>query len=549
MVFKNNRLIVSNMKNKISKFILCNCFLIATLTAGHSAIFAQPDLSPNQRYFDTTSNRLHETCFAFDGGYYSAKFSLISSESGFSMTLDNAELLASLANVRSLPKEELNELWALNDSERAEIEIKDCSSILVDWWGRARYEIYNLPVYEGQRDLQQNYALRLSADLKELEKGFSVDSACLRSGDNSEYTKCIGQNMPKLDPEHHVLIGSPDKLPPFFEEDYKQILSWLIEMGLGYDRFIHVVYDREDNNDQLLDKLRQIGLVVQGDVGWDINNLYADRSCLSDKASVFEKNRGRIFNFCNQPNPYTDPDFPEDLANGGDAYYYTNIAHNQVHEYFHHTQSAHVLDGFMGASTDCCGNDNAIEAPPFWVEGAAMVFPDLFVWEKFDDLNYTKRNEFKRGNGKYEGTSPIVCQTNTNYLCDQGKQAYQNEKRRVQQKGGKCYLGSRSGADIYDYTIRDPQCDWAMAAYYLAYITSFQVMWVDIARDMWALGFPASFEKHVGMNINEFAESYSEFMNTGSPEDLPPAGFFPTAPLSELVDFWELKKRPSGIQN
>lgn len=546
------------MKNIFFKFTISNFFLIAILTTGPSASFAQPDLSPNQRYFDTTSNRLHETCIAFDGGYYSAKFSLISSESGFSMTLDNPELLASLANVRSLPREELDELWALNDSERAEIEIKDCSSILVDWWGQARYEIYNLPIYEGQRDLQQNYALRLSADLDELEKGFSIDSACLQSMSTSDYTRCIGQNMPKLDPEHHLFIGSPDKLPPFFEEDYKQIISWLIEMGLGYDRFIHVVYDVEDDNDQLLDKLRQIGLVVQGDVGWDINRLYADRSCLTDKASVFEENRGRVFNFCNQPNPYTDPAFPEDLANGGDAYYYANIAHAQVHEYFHHTQTAHVLDGFMGASTDGGGNDNPIEVPTFWVEGAAIVFPDLFLWEKFDDLNYTKRNGFKRGNGKYnwqgkeygsdknEETNPVVCQFYVSYLCDQGKRAYQNEKRRVQQKGGKCYLGSRTGADIYNYAVKEPQCDWTMAAYYLAYITSFQVMWVDIARDMWALGFPASFEKHVGMNINEFEESYSEFMNTGSPEDPSPSGFFPTAPLSELVDFWELKKRPSG---
>jgi len=63
---------------------------------------------------------------------------------------------------------------------------------------------------------------------------------------------------------------------------------------------------------------------------------------------------------------------------------------------------------------------------------------------------------------------------------------------------------------------------------------------------MWSLGFPASFEKHVGMTINEFAESYSEFMNSGSPEDPPPEGFFPKKPLSELVDFWELKARPSG---
>ncbi len=537
------------MQSKISKFSIFTCFLIAILTAANSTVSAEPDLSTDRRYFDTTSNILHETCVAYDGDYYSAKFNLTSSESESSLILDNVELLAGLENVRSLSAEELDELWYLNDSDREKLEIKDCSSILIDWWGKARYEIGNLSVYEGQRDLQQDYALRLSVDLENLENGFSIDSACPQVEGTSEYTRCIGQNAPKLDPEHHVLIGSPDKLPPFFEQDYKQIIGWLIEMGLGYDRFIHVVYDVEDNNDQLLNKLQQLGFVLGGDVIRDINDLYDERSCLTDRPVVFEMNRGNTWNFCNQPNPYTDPEMENDREFYGDAYYYSRIAHGQVHEYFHHYQTAHVLDGFMGASTDCCGISNAIEVPNFWVEGGAIVFPDLFLWERFDELNYSKRNGIKRGSGELgepEQNKPAICKDRYHFFCDRSRSRYRHEKERIQQEGGECYLGSRSGADIYDYTIREPQCDVAMAAYYLAYITSFQVMWVDIARDMWALGFPASFEKHVGMNINEFAESYSDFMNKGSAEDPPPTGFFPTAPLSELVDFWELKERPSG---
>jgi hypothetical protein len=85
-----------------------------------------------------------------------------------------------------------------------------------------------------------------------------------------------------------------------------------------------------------------------------------------------------------------------------------------------------------------------------------------------------------------------------------------------------------------------------MAAWYLAYTTSFQVMWVDIPRDMWSLGFPGSFEKHVGMTVNEFADEFSSFFNTGFSEDPPPPGFFPDKQLSELVDFWELEANPSG---
>jgi hypothetical protein len=63
---------------------------------------------------------------------------------------------------------------------------------------------------------------------------------------------------------------------------------------------------------------------------------------------------------------------------------------------------------------------------------------------------------------------------------------------------------------------------------------------------MWALGFPGSFKKHAGMTVDEFAESYSNFMSKGSLLDPAPEGFSPTKPLSELVDFKSLKTNPSG---
>jgi len=58
----------------------------------------------------------------------------------------------------------------------------------------------------------------------------------------------------------------------------------------------------------------------------------------------------------------------------------------------------------------------------------------------------------------------------------------------------------------------------------------------DCVRDVWALGFPGSFQKHVGMTVDEFAESYSNFMSKGSPSVPAPDGFFPTKPLSGLID-------------
>ena len=74
----------------------------------------------------------------------------------------------------------------------------------------------------------------------------------------------------------------------------------------------------------------------------------------------------------------------------------------------------------------------------------------------------------------------------------------------------------------------------------------------ETARDLWQmflreheyaseLGFDGSFEKHVGMTVDEFYDSYNAFMHEGGPDDPPPPGFFPTEPLSELVDFWAIE--------
>tara|TARA_B110000116_G_C16365500_1_gene371753 strand:+ start:245 stop:418 length:174 start_codon:yes stop_codon:yes gene_type:complete len=46
---------------------------------------------------------------------------------------------------------------------------------------------------------------------------------------------------------------------------------------------------------------------------------------------------------------------------------------------------------------------------------------------------------------------------------------------------------------------------------------------------MWGFGFPASFEKHVRMTIDEFYIQFTEFMREGSVDNPPPPGFFLTS--------------------
>ena len=513
------------------------------LSLAIASVDAQVSELESLRYFDVSNSQLNEPCATNSGVNYQAVFQL--QQSG----AENALMLSSAA-----PVDSSDNISAMSTNQK----VKDCVGIVIDWWGKAYYNIFDLALVDGEVDLQNPYDLQTIADPARLENGFNIASACLSSASEAEYHRCAGLNVPTLEPEHYILYSESDLLPATLDDDYKQIMGWMIEMGLGYDRYIHAIYDLDANNNELLTTLRELGLTtfspeedeVHGSLIQTIDQLYEMKTCLGSLQPFTSYNsrfsRKKTYNFCNQLNPYSDPDRQYNRDNDKETFFY-GVARNYIHEYFHHTQKAHTLNRDLGTSDDCCGYEDAVEAPPFWIEGAANVFPDLFLWEKFEDMNLTVRNGFERGNGRYhEEGSPAVCQGLDTYLCDQNARLYREKKEQHQQAGGKCYLGSRNGADLYDGSIKQPQCSWDMAAWYLAYTTSFQVMWVDIPRDMWSLGFPGSFEKHVGMTVNEFADEFSSFFNTGSSDDPPPPGFFPDKPLSELVDFWELEKNPSG---
>jgi hypothetical protein len=81
------------------------------------------------------------------------------------------------------------------------------------------------------------------------------------------------------------------------------------------------------------------------------------------------------------------------------------------------------------------------------------------------------------------------------------------------------------------------RCFFGMANAYLAYLTSYQTLWVDIPMDIYELGFEKSFQKHTDMTLQEFYDQFNAFLSQGDPNDPPPAGFFPEDPIRDYVDF------------
>ena len=80
-------------------------------------------------------------------------------------------------------------------------------------------------------------------------------------------------------------------------------------------------------------------------------------------------------------------------------------------------------------------------------------------------------------------------------------------------------------------------CNWSIFNAYVAYISSYQALWVGIPRDYHKLGFDESFRKHVGITKEEAYENFKIFMNAEDPDSPAPVGFFPEGPITDYADF------------
>ena len=169
-----------------------------------------------------------------------------------------------------------------------------------------------------------------------------------------------------------------------------------------------------------------------------------------------------------------------------------------------------------------------------------MVFPRVFLREHFDDLEFTQANGLTLEHVLEENDFETLEAKVRRVMRLGWDETWEQARREIQLgEDGRC---RGVGPDEeYRETENCGYRHWFLMNVYLAYLTDYQTLWVSLIEDMWALGFDGSFEKHVGMTVDEFYDSYNAFMREGDPDDPPPDGFFPTEPLSELVDFWAIE--------
>ena len=351
-------------------------------------------------------------------------------------------------------------------------------------------------------------------------------------------------NVPKTDPQHCYLFSAEisDDLRRYHTDVHENLIAYV---G-GYDRYVHITYEVDGDNTEALAALDKFEYFYDNNgqqVEPSIDFVSDRRSCLSGFARGNQYDGYNEFSFCNQPNPLTDPMWEWDRKNFGSDVMMYNIINGWVHEYYHHVQKAHTLGRSLGMPADCCGGMNHTGSPAWFVEGQAQVFPTLFLREVFDDLKITKDLGLEgacAGDPQLAGNGPdqplwerVAWQTNCNMT--QKFESASKAIRGVAEDWDKC-----SGFSALEEMRETWTCAGHMEIlnFYLAYLTSLETLFIDLHQDVWALGFDGALELHYGLTKEELYANFNQFM-IDNPS--PPEGFFPTQPLTDLVDFWSIE--------
>ena len=347
----------------------------------------------------------------------------------------------------------------------------------------------------------------------------------------------IGYNVPivgSVDEARQEYVASLD-IPEKYRQRFIEVQENLNSVLGGYPNYIYIAYNpngTEEDAKPVFERMAQLYPIDNNGnpfKDWTIAELINRQSCLGGA----DPGRGDP----STTNPYSvcleDLDFIQTPWGEEIEHPYRSdikmILH-LAHEYFHHYQRVHALDRGLDYQADRNNPETTVQAPTWWIEGAAVAFQNAWYRENWQSLPLLK-----------DLTLGQALSTNIATVAD--ARVYKEARSNMMGNGNseKCtpdwYMSSLD--ETYDtYT----GCNATfMAAAYLGYITSYKTVWIDIPQDYYDLGFWGSFEKHVGMNKQEFYDSYNQFLRTGDPDDEPPEGWAPPENyISEHADFLKI---------
>jgi hypothetical protein len=322
----------------------------------------------------------------------------------------------------------------------------------------------------------------------------------------------IGYNIPKENPKQELITAS--SVPQELINDFFEVQSSLNSTIGGYDNYLMVIWDTNENSQNVIDKLKD--LRFNESEGWTtVEEL--GLNCLTGNL-WYGPGEPDEHDICiNSYEWFLNPQFnnrPQQNQKSLDTY------HMYAHEYFHAYQRRQLLDYNLSDA-----------APTWWVEGCALYFQNIWMLEnhkKFSKLSGLVNERELTNNGRSQAE---------NYKSY--KRIFQGIEEGWGSINENWYLTSLE--ESYQTRDNNTQTFVEIVVAYLAYITSPEIAMIKILEDGYDLGFEGSFVKHTGLTYQEFYEDFNNFMRSENPNSDPPLGMFIKGDINEYADFWNIK--------
>ena len=350
----------------------------------------------------------------------------------------------------------------------------------------------------------------------------------------------LRHNIP--DPENKAQYIYSLDVPEEMKANYREIHQVITKYLGSYRNYVSLVFNENGTVADAKPVFDALNTLPYADAAWDANFKFSTIEQLIDEKSCLSGgNKGEartattdIFSMCFQSlqfaqNPFNEQQRPETRERK-----LGKLVLHQAHEYFHHYQRAHALDRGMDYQLDLDNPETTLQNPPWWTEGAAVAFQNAWYREYWDELSFFEGNSWSDVN--------VSIQEFTS------SSQFKEVRRAImggpaEGRGKDCTPDFTMGpwTEQYD-TERAPEADkcqaFMLGVPYIASLTSWKTVWIDIPQDYYDLGFWGSFEKHIGMTKLEFYDNFNVFLRAGDPEDEPPPGWQPQiGPFINYADF------------
>ncbi|MQF49140.1 hypothetical protein FIM08_04515 [SAR202 cluster bacterium AC-647-N09_OGT_505m] len=347
----------------------------------------------------------------------------------------------------------------------------------------------------------------------------------------------IGYNVPIIGSVYEAkqeYVASLD-IPEKYRQRFIEVQENLNSVLGGYPNYIYVAYNKngtEEDAKPVFERMAQLYPIDNNGKpfkDWTIAELINRQSCLGGaNPGEARTSTTNPYSVCLENLDFIENPFGEDIEHPYRSY--IKMALHLGHEYFHHYQRVHALDRGLDYQWNTRNPETTVQAPTWWIEGAAVTFQNAWYkdnWQSLPGLKGLTLEQAFSTSIANETNSGVYKEHRTNIMGDGDSEVCSPD----------WYMSSLD--ETYDTF---SGCDAAfMATAYLGYITSYKTVWIDIPQDYYDLGFWGSFEKHVGMTKQEFYDSYNEFLRTGDPDDEPPDGWAPPQNyISEHADFLKI---------